>query len=155
MQHERTKDMPDLSLENTRRIIRSISFLEKHRRRYLNEHLRISHLHGAMPSALLFLNRHPGCNQDTLCEELTADKGNGARMCRQLEKLGYIKRIQSVTDRREYNLYLTEQGEEVIPEILNIVRQWRMIVMKNMTDEENAQLLELLTKMCDNVNNAV
>ncbi|MBQ3864871.1 MAG: MarR family transcriptional regulator [Clostridia bacterium] len=147
--------MPDTSLENIRRIIREISFLEKHRRRYLNEHLRDHHLHGSMPSAILFLHRHPGCNQDALCEELTADKGNGARMCRQLEKLGYIERIQSTADRREYNLFLTKVGQDLVPEILNIVHEWRGIVMKNMTDKENAKLLEFLTKMADNVNNAV
>lgn len=147
--------MPDTSLENIRKIIRSISFLEKHRRRYINEHLRDKNLHGAMFSALLFLNRYPGCKQDTLCEELTADKGNGARMCRNLEKLGYIRRQQSSIDRRKYQLYLTEEGEALIPGIHELLNQWRMIVSRNMTEDENRILMELLTHMSENVQNAI
>ena len=135
----------------TRAIVRCISHLERHRRKYINEHLTDMELRGSMFLALNFLKHNPGCSQDRLCSELIIDKGNAARMCRQLEEMGYIRREQSPEDRRQNMLFLTELGEEKIPVIQKQLGNWRSAATNGMTDEELSTLIKLLERMQKNV----
>jgi DNA-binding MarR family transcriptional regulator len=135
----------------TRSIIRCISHLERHRRKFINENLKDSNLRGSMFLALTFLKHNPGCSQDKLCNELLIDKGNAARLCRQLEETGYITRQQSPEDRRQNMLFLTEKGEEQIVQIRESLGQWRSAATEGMTDEEVEILARLLTQMKENV----
>lgn len=134
-----------------RRIAKSISYLERHRRRYINEHLKEQGLRGSMFLAITYLNRNPGSSQDKLCSELLIDKGNVARMCRHLEELGYLYREQSATDRRQYQLYLTDSGKEQVAHIRKLFEQWRQIATQGMSEDDCRVLTELLVRMTDNI----
>lgn len=136
-----------------RQIAKSISYLERHRRRYINEHLKEEGLRGSMFLAIAYLNRHPGSSQDRLCSELLIDKGNAARMCRQMEEMGLLYREQSTEDRRQYQLYLTDSGREKFPHIRKLFEQWRQIAMENFSADDCRVLTELLIKMTHNVSN--
>ena len=134
-----------------RYIARDITQLERYRRRYINERLKDKEYQGLMYSAILFLKFNAGACQDKLCAEIMIDKGNGTRLCRQMEDLGYIRREQSKIDRRQNLLYLTELGEEQIPFIEDVMVSWREMITAGFTDEECTQLLDLLGKMVDNL----
>lgn len=138
---------PDLA----RRIVKSISYLERHRRRYINEHLKEQGLRGSMFLAIMYLNRHPGSSQDSLCGELLIDKGNVARMCRHLEDMDYLYREQSTADRRQYRLYLTDSGKEQAAHIRTLFEQWRQIATRDMSEDDCRVLTELLVRMTDNI----
>ena len=112
----------------TRNIVRYISRLERQRRHYLDEHLQHYNLHGTMFLIILFLDRNPGASQDNLCEYLLIDKSGVARKCRRLEDLGYIKREQSPEDKRQNSLFLTENGQKLLPVIRELLSNWREIV---------------------------
>lgn len=143
--------MDEKSHDFDRQIVRTISYLERSRRRYINDNLRDSGMRGSMFLAILYLNRHPGSSQDMVAAELLHDKGNIARMCRRLEELGYIYRDQSETDRRQNQLYLTESGKVQLAHIKELLGQWRCTAMSGMSDEETGELIRLLTHMMDNV----
>lgn len=137
----------------TRVLVNCISHLERHRRKFVNERLKEYDLRGSMFLALLFLNRHPGSSQDTLCNELLIDKGNAARLCRQLEEAGYIRREQSPEDRRQNMLFLTDYGKEHIPIIRGYIQQWRNTASSGMTEDELETLANLLLRMKENLSN--
>ena len=137
--------------ELARQIVKSISYLERHRRRFINEHLKEQGLRGSMFLAIMYLNRHPGSSQDSLCSELLIDKGNVARMCRHLEEMGYIWRDQSAVDRRQNQLYLTDSGKEQVAHIRKLFEEWRQIATADMSEEDCRLLTKLLVHMTENV----
>ncbi|HHV59667.1 MAG TPA: MarR family transcriptional regulator [Clostridiaceae bacterium] len=133
--------------EFARNIIKHISRLERQRRYFLDKHLGAYKLHGSMFLIISFLDRNPGASQDRLCEYLLIDKSGIARKCKKLQGLGYIRREQSRDDRRQNNLFLTEKGKELIPVIRSLLAEWRGIVTKNMDENEQKMLIELLSLM--------
>ncbi|NLY17816.1 MAG: winged helix-turn-helix transcriptional regulator [Clostridiaceae bacterium] len=139
--------------EFSRNIIRHIARLERQRRLYLDENLRAFKLRGVMFMIILYLDRHPGSNQDSLSEYLLIDKSGVARKCRELEDMGYIKREQSRDNRRQNELYLTENGQTLLPVIRSLLAKWREIVTKDMTGFEQKELLRLLELMEKNALN--
>jgi DNA-binding MarR family transcriptional regulator len=130
-----------------RNIVRYISLLERQRRHYLDEHLQNYKLRGTMFLIILFLDKNPGSSQDNLCEYLLIDKSGVARKCRRLEDLGYIKREQSPDDRRQNSLFLTENGQKLLPVIRELLSNWRDIVTKNMDENDQKELMRLLELM--------
>jgi len=130
-----------------RNIVRYISRLERQRRHYLDEHLQHYKLYGSMFLIILFLDRNPGSSQDNLCEYLLIDKSGVARKCRRLEELGYIKREQSPVDKRQNSLFLTENGQKLLPVIRELLSNWREIVTKEMDEDDQKELIRLLEIM--------
>lgn len=133
-----------------RKIIRLISNLERKRRRYINDGLREYGLQGSMFLYLTTLDTHPGSSQDFIAEHLGIDKSNVARTARKLEDNGYILRELSPTDRRQYCMYLTDKGKELLPVIFNRLHSWTEAVAGNLNDEERRTAIDLLERMMDN-----
>ena len=145
--------MPDSNsdYDYSRGIVRCISRLERHRRKYINENLKDSDMKGSMFMALLYLSHSQGASQDNLCNELIIDKGNAARLCKMLEDNGYIVREQSPLDRRQNMLFLTEKGKEQIPRIRKYLHDWARTATDGLTQEELDTLTALLEKMRNNI----
>ncbi len=135
----------------SRIIVKCISHLERHRRKYMNENLKEKDIRGSMFLAIMYLAHNPGSSQDRLCSELLIDKGNAARLCRQLEEIGYIKREQSPLDRRQNMLFLTEYGEAQLPFIRQYLHSWSDAATSGFTSEELEILVSLLQRMKENV----
>ena len=53
-----------------------------------------------------------------------------------LEEDGYIHRSPSLTDKRVMELYPTEKTIAVLPEILQILKNWENLLMEDLTPEE-------------------
>lgn len=130
-----------------RNIVKYIARLERQRRHYLDEHLQNYNLRGSMFLIVLFLDRNPGSSQEKLCEFLLIDKSGVARKCSRLENLGYIKREQSMDDRRQNSLFLTESGKKLLPVIRKLLSKWREIVTKDMDENDQKELMRLLELM--------
>ncbi len=130
-----------------RELGRSLTFLYRNRSKFMGERLRQYGFSGAMYMMLLHVDRHPGATQDGLATHMYLDKSNVARRIKQLEELGYIRRETDLSDRRQNNLYLTEQGKELIPLIRTNLSQWGQSVATGLSEEEQDTLLRLLAKI--------
>lgn len=62
--------------------------------------------------------------QETLVRHYHLDKGTIARAVKKLEAGGYIRRIVDPANRRAVRLFLTDKGEEVVPLLQAIDREW-------------------------------
>lgn len=145
-----------MTLENhefTHGIVKYIGRLERQRRRYVDEHLRERGLYGSMFMIVLILDKEPGSSQDNLCHVLGIDKSNVARRCRQMEELGFIRREQSKKDRRQNRLFLTDQGQVLLPEIRSLLTKWSQIIMKDIDEHNRKNLLSSLSQMMNNALN--
>lgn len=126
---------------------RTLTFLYRHRRKFMTERLRAFGLYGAMYMMVLFVARHPGTTQDSIASHMCVDKSNVARRVKQLEDLGFLRREVDPADRRQNNLFLTEKGETLLPVIRQNLSEWGHSITKDLTAEEREALHDLLGKV--------
>jgi len=66
-------------------------------------------------SVLIYLSEHDGPTQTDLAQKLHKDRSNLTRILDLMEKNLHIERFRNTTDRREYNVYITDRGKMLIP----------------------------------------
>ena len=128
-----------------------ISSIYRHLQIYLNN--KFSNL-GFGSGQYLFLKhiaQNEGIYQKDLSERLAIDKATTAKAVGKLTTLGYITQKQNIEDKRFYNLYITEKGCEVIPEIKTILKGTRTILQRGMSSDECDKSLKLLDLMLNNI----
>ncbi|MBQ6221417.1 MAG: MarR family transcriptional regulator [Solobacterium sp.] len=138
-------------IEDMRALGAGIGRLERHRRRYMNEHLAPYGLIGHQFYFLISLWHEPGLSQENLVEILNIDKTRIARSALQLEEQGYIIRERNPKNRRKYRLYLTPEGEALIPKIRKTVSEWGYEVTQGLSDEDVHTILNYLDVMKSNL----
>ena len=141
------KTNDEILAEFPRRLSRSLTYLQRQRKKFMSERLKGYGFVGTMYMILLHIAHHPGTTQDAIVSHMFIDKCNVARRTKKLEELGYIRRETGKQDRRENNLFLTEAGEELIPVILGYLREWATGITRGLTDEEHILLINLLDRM--------
>ncbi len=144
---EINRSTEEILLDFPRQLSRSITFLHRQRQKYMSERLKQYGFVGAMHMILLHIGRHPGTTQDAIVSHMYVDKCNVARRTKKLEELGYIRRETGKQDRRQNNLFITEEGEKLVPVIRGYLREWAKSVTHDLNDEERILLLNLLDRM--------
>ena len=95
------------------------------------------------------------CNsQDQLADVLMINKSNVARHLTVLEERGLVRRQPNPENRRETQVFLTEEGAALIPSLLDINRQWHELVTAPLTKEEAETLQALLQKILQHLKGA-
>jgi DNA-binding MarR family transcriptional regulator len=60
---------------------------------------------------------HPGINYKDLSDKLLCSKGNTTRIVTAMQHEGLVTRDEDLSDRRSFNLSLTERGEDLYKEV--------------------------------------
>lgn len=77
---------------------------------------------------------NPGISQDDLTVMFGQSKANIAKSLKKLEDQGYIEREINPKNRRKYMLKTTSKGNEIVPKLRRISKQWESEV--GITDED-------------------
>ncbi|WP_292464252.1 MarR family transcriptional regulator [Methanolobus sp.] len=99
---------------------------------------------------LMVLSDEHDITQETLVGRLLIDKGSIARAINVLEDKGLVKRSTDESNRRAVRLHLTETGEQLIPEVVRIDREWEEAAFSGLTEDEKTQAKRLLLKITQN-----
>lgn len=83
---------------------------------------------------IIFIYDNPNCSQEDLVNMFGQSKGNIAKILKKFEDQGYIKRQTNPENRRKYMLNTTEKGDELVPKIRRISKEWENEV--GITDED-------------------
>ncbi|WAH95687.1 MarR family winged helix-turn-helix transcriptional regulator [Arthrobacter sp. MMS18-M83] len=105
---------------------------------------------GLTPSdagVIRLLGRSPGLSQRSLADRLGAVPSRVVSLIDSLEERGLVERVRSSTDRRNYELHLTEAGNRVLRELRGIAEQHEVELLAPLTGEQIAQLGGLLAKL--------
>ena len=127
-----------------------VSIIHRTHHIIVDERMRQFGLSSGQLFTLLHLAHEQGITQDTLVRRFRVDKGTVARSVRRLEDAGYITRTVDPDDRRAVQIFLTDRGEEIIPEIIRIDREWEDEAFAGLTDEERRQAEALLRTIAHN-----
>ncbi len=100
---------------------------------------------------MMLLWEEDGRTQSQIAEKIKKDKTNVARMASNLEQKGFIKRVNSVEDRRVLKLYLTSVGKSLGEKVVPIAEEFNETVCKGFSQEELNELERLLSKINHNV----
>ncbi len=78
------------------------------------------------------------------------DKASVARGARRLEELGHLRREQDPVDRRQYRLFLTQGGEEMLRIIEQAHLEFQRQLSRGVSPEDWGQLAALLERLEEN-----
>ena len=132
-------------------VLSSLLRINRHRRRALKCALAPYQYVGVMHLIVLYVSRHPGSSQEEITCFYALDKASVARDARRLEDLGHIERVVTPENRRQYKLFLTEAGCDMIRVIDRASEQFQQTLAAHISAEDWKRLEILLRRLEENV----
>lgn len=93
----------------------------------------------------------PGINLERLTNMLKVDKTTAARSVQKLEKKGLVTREIDENNRKIKKIYPTENGQRLYPLLIREEHYSNSVAIKNMTKEQQKELLHLLNLVVGNI----
>ncbi len=123
------------------------SIIHRTRMMYLNNELKRFNVTASQFIYLIGLYKKEGQTQEDLANHFFIDKGTVARGVKKLEDNGFICRRMDPENRRRYLLYLTEDGMALMPDIINIIKDWENSINEDLSKAEKERINQLLKKL--------
>jgi MarR family transcriptional regulator, temperature-dependent positive regulator of motility len=124
-----------------------ISLINRSKYVFLNNRLRPLGLSAGQFPVLVLLAKEQNLMQEDLVRHYRLDKGTIARAVKKLEDRGYIRRITDPGNRRAVRLFLTEKGEDAVPHLHTINREWENLVSAGLSAEERTIMHRLMKRV--------
>lgn len=105
---------------------------------------------GVMHLILLYASRCPGARQEDVACCYALDKTSVARDARRLEDMGHLRREIDPDNRRQYQLYLTGAGRDMLPVLERACQDFAEKLSAGLSPQEWRQLQSLLQRLEDN-----
>ena len=91
----------------------------------------------------------PGVSQQALAEYLGVLPSRMVALIDALESKGIIERRRSTEDRRNYELHLTPQGQQVLSQLSRIATEHEEVLCAALNKDERLQLRELCRRIAE------
>ncbi|MDD3597218.1 MarR family transcriptional regulator [Sulfuricurvum sp.] len=98
-------------------------------------------------SIMMNLYKNTTTTQKELLKYVYGDEASITRLIDRLELKGYIKRTQSLEDKRKKNILLTDEGLSLVKKLSRFAQEINQELIKDLTPEEAKTLLILLQKV--------
>lgn len=98
----------------------------------------------AQAGVIRILGRMPGISQRDLADKLGAVQSRVVALIDALESLGYVVRVRSTTDRRNYELQLTDAGRALLVRLRATAEAHEAQVTHALDESERSDLARLL-----------
>jgi len=100
---------------------------------------------------LVRIYEHPGIITDHLANLLAVDRTTAARAVQKLVKQGLVRKQAANNNRKNKELFATDQGCQVYPHIQRENDYSNQVALADLTPSEAAELATLLAKVSDRV----
>ncbi|KZX15232.1 MarR family winged helix-turn-helix transcriptional regulator [Methanobrevibacter curvatus] len=100
-----------------------------------------------------YIYKNPGINQKKISDMLKKDRGEISRNLNKLGNLEIIEKKISYHDKREYLIYLTNEGEKILLKTCCLVKELNKDLEKGFKKEEIKKYQEFINKIIINVKN--
>lgn len=128
-------------------LMRSINRTHRCSNRYQSEKLKADGISGNQQIYIFQICRHPGISQEQLSQRIAVNKSNVTRQLSALEQNGFITRRCSPEDRRMMQVFPTEKAEALYPKVVELMKNWNLLLLEDFTPEEREQLLEMMQRV--------
>ncbi len=96
---------------------------------------------------MLLVYENEGLSQSDLSKAIRADRSTIVALIDRFEERDLVRRTPSPFDRRSHALRLTEQGRSVMDCLIPRVHQHEREIVSRLTQDEQALLIELLSRI--------
>lgn len=117
----------------------------------LDKRLSLLGISRGQASFLISVCEKEGQSQEQIAAKMQINKGAAARIFKQLEDEGYIKRYSCKHDKRRNCIFPTEKTKAIYEDMKNIMKEWDDTLLTGLTDLERSILLSLLDKVAGNI----
>ncbi len=100
---------------------------------------------------LLLLSKNEGVHQKALAEMQEVEPITLMRLVDKLSERGLVERRKHETDRRVWQLYMTDEARSLLEEVRTLGEETRREALSDITDVDRARLFELLETMKSNL----
>ena len=97
------------------------------------------------------LNKEAGLSQYEIAEKTYKDAPTVTRIIDLLCKKELVERVMGENDRRRFNIFLTDKGEEKVAEMLPHVIEMQALGWGALKDEDYKQLMRILDTIFNNL----
>jgi DNA-binding MarR family transcriptional regulator len=143
-----------MSKSNTGHIGKFTSKISRRSNIYISRLISKYGINNTQLMCLIVLYRGDGKTQDFLSEELSLDKAGVTRCIKKLEELGYIVKRQDKSDKRIYNLFLTDKARLLEKETFTLLSEWEEKLTKGLDEYEKEIALKVLKQVSLNADEA-
>lgn len=98
-------------------------------------------------SAMTLIRNNAGMKLTELARAMGIARSGAVEVVNSLEKLGYVVRLDSPTDRRAFSLELTGEGSAVLDKVTALIHEHDARISARLDARERAQLRELLERL--------
>lgn len=126
---------------------RYITKISREAQRYANLSLKGTDIGATEFECLQFVRKHSGISQETLRNSLNVDKSAVTRMVANLEKKGYLYRLQDEVDRRAKKLYATERVSEIKNLAVSKEAFFYEWLLEELSENDKESFLRILDKL--------
>lgn len=143
----------ELKMDSAKMIGRNFSAILRMTHNHLNKELEKLGLSSGQFQFLMALIKEEGATQEEVTEILSMDKATTARAMKKLVDTGFVKRLNCNKDHRCYRLYLTEKSRKIIPDLMQVLRDWQSTMFDGFSKDEVEKFSIFLFKVYKNVKN--
>ena len=98
-------------------------------------------------AVLMTVLEHPALTQSAIGQRFDAPAYAISRALDALEARGLVERRVAPASRRAFEVHPTEAGQALAPDLMGMVQEANGAFTAGLSDQENAQLLHLLTRL--------
>ncbi|CAN5115645.1 MarR family transcriptional regulator [soil metagenome] len=106
---------------------------------------------GSQWRVLFMLHRTPGINQGQIAERLEVEPITTCRMIDRLEQAGLVERRRDPTDRRAWQIFLTDAADPLLTQLGLVAEEMRSQSLQGFSIREVEQLQEMLDRLRNNL----
>ena len=100
---------------------------------------------------LMLIEAGNGITQQELADKLLCDKVQVVRIIDYLSSNGYVERVQNQTDKRKYELTITEKARLVLPDIKKAISNTSSMAMNGLSRNQISQLYSMVSLIESNL----
>ncbi|MCL6414314.1 MarR family winged helix-turn-helix transcriptional regulator [Aestuariirhabdus sp. Z084] len=104
---------------------------------------------GAQVAALLYLEKHDGCQQKELAAGLKLDTSAITGMVERLCRKALVEKRRSEADRRAFSLHLSEAGRLALAQVKPVIRTNNQLLEERFGRESLDQFCDILQFLAD------
>lgn len=118
---------------------------------FINQKLEPFDLYRVEALYLILLHFNEGKNQKEISEIMKTDNTLTSKILKKLELKSLIRKEKDVYDKREKNIFLSKDGKELIPELLELYENIGTVALKGIETKDYLTALNTLDKVIDNL----
>lgn len=130
------------------KIIRAFGVLNRAFLGYITKSLMDKDISYSDSIFLVNIGAKEGITQDEIAKSLAIDKAAIARSVKIMHKKGYVRVVQSATDKRAKELYLTNTGKKLYQYLQMLNSQWINSVFDGISTDQVETFGQILDKIC-------